>query len=203
MIQIQILPREIPFFFPSIIPASPSSPASKSSFSISLPPLFIYAAMVDISDKTARTATVFNSHGRERKKARARKRGSARSYISSGFEVSHRSSDEDARKRAERIKGDYKLCPCYPRWKRLWIFYVGGGAISIGFSRHSRGHSIKNSVKPVLTNGAQRYQLPVWKSKTAEEDDARRGEDSEELNEISPRIPGWMKRYIYIYIYSI
>lgn len=68
MIQIQILPREIPFFFPSIIPASPSSPASKSSFSISLPPLFIYAAMVDISDKTARTATVFNSHGRESKR---------------------------------------------------------------------------------------------------------------------------------------
>lgn len=78
MIQIQILPREIPFFFPSIIPASPSSPASKSSFSISLPPLFIYAAMVDISDKTARTATVFNSHGRERKKARARARAKKR-----------------------------------------------------------------------------------------------------------------------------
>ena len=140
---------------------------------------------------------------RESESEKERERESARSYISSGFEVSHRSSDEDARKRAERIKGDYKLCPCYPRWKRLWIFYVGGGAISIGFSRHSRGHSIKNSVKPVLTNGAQRYQLPVWKSKTAEEDDARRGEDSEELNEISPRIPGWMKRYIYIYIYSI
>lgn len=73
MIQIQILPREIPFFFPSIIPASPSSPASKSSFSISLPPLFIYAAMVDISDKTARTATVFNSHGRERAREQERK----------------------------------------------------------------------------------------------------------------------------------
>lgn len=73
MIQIQILPREIPFFFPSIIPASPSSPASKSLFSISLPPLFIYAAMVDISDKTARTATVFNSHGRERAREQERK----------------------------------------------------------------------------------------------------------------------------------
>lgn len=72
MIQIQILPREIPFFFPSIIPISPSSPA-KSSFSISLPPLFIYAAMVDISDKTARTATVFNSHGRERAREQERK----------------------------------------------------------------------------------------------------------------------------------
>lgn len=42
----------------------------------------------------------------------------------------------------------------------------------------------------------------MWKSKTAEED-AWREEDSggiEELNEISPRIPGWMKRNIYIYI---
>lgn len=81
MIQIQILPREIPFFFPSIIPASPSFPASKSSFSISLPPLFIYAAMVDISDKTARTATVFNSHGRESKRESEREREEVRDRI--------------------------------------------------------------------------------------------------------------------------
>lgn len=154
MIQIQILPREIPFFFPSII----RPPLSRWNHRFQYPPFPPYIRGDGrYIGQNARTATVFNSHGRERERkserAREREEGNARSYISSGFEVSHRSSDEDARKRAERIKGDYKLYLCYPRWKRLWIFYVGGGAISIGFSRHSRGHSIKNSVKPVLTNG--------------------------------------------------
>lgn len=153
MIQIQILPREIPFFFPSII----RPPPSRWNHRFQYPPFPPYIrGNGRYIGQNARTATVFNSHGRERERkserAREREEGNARSYISSGFEVSHRSSDEDARKRAERIKGDYKLYLCYPRWKRLWIFYVGGGAISIDFSRHSRGHSIKNSVKPVLTN---------------------------------------------------
>lgn len=155
----------------------------------------LYAPMVDISDKTREPCLILTEEGE-----RVSERESAWSYISSGFEVSHRSSDEDARKRAERIKGDYKLCPCYPRWKRLWIFYAGGGAISIGFSRHSRGHSIKNSVKPVLTSGA-----PLSAARVKEQSGRGRrlkgGGDHEEWRSSTKLVPGWMKRYIYIYIY--
>lgn len=187
---------------PIFLPFHYSPPLLPSSFNrveiivFNIPFLLpLYAPMVDISDKTREPCLILTE---ERESESERE--SARSYISSGFEVSHRSSDEDARKRAERIKGDYKLCPCYPRWKRLWIFYAGGGSISIGFSRHSRGHSIKNSVKPVLTSGA-----PLSAARVKEQSGRGRrlkdGGDHEEWRsstKLVPGFPGWMKRYIYI-----